>query len=201
MNGWAISPDLGLLLARLVDRHVYDLIVEFGSGASTELLARLRQRQRKAAILRNVAFEHELGFFDASKRLIEAAEVSDFVELVHSPLRDYATPDRERFSFYSCGDKLAELASMVPGRGRRILVFVDGPPGGTGPLARYPALPLVLDNFKGTGIDVLIDDYNRKDEAEVVERWKALLVRLDRQYSESRYRLEKGACLLSVSES
>jgi predicted O-methyltransferase YrrM len=39
LQGWPISPDLGLLLVDLVESGHYQAIIEFGSGTSTMLMA------------------------------------------------------------------------------------------------------------------------------------------------------------------
>ncbi|MCK7579982.1 MAG: hypothetical protein MZV65_32785 [Chromatiales bacterium] len=40
MHTWPISPDLGVLLIRLIESSDYDAVVEFGSGVSTVILAK-----------------------------------------------------------------------------------------------------------------------------------------------------------------
>jgi len=49
------------------------------------------------------------------------------------------------------------LAQQYPPTGLRVLVIVDGPPAATGPHARYPAGPLVLQHFAGAQIDFLME--------------------------------------------
>ena len=44
LHGWPISADFGVLLLDTVERRDYDLILEFGSGASTVLMATAVQR-------------------------------------------------------------------------------------------------------------------------------------------------------------
>ena len=50
------------------------------------------------------------------------------------------------------------------------LVFVDGPPGTTGPLARYPALPVLRDRC-APGARFILDDAARPDERTIINRW------------------------------
>jgi hypothetical protein len=38
-HGWSISPDLGLFLLEKIQENKYDIIIEFGSGTSTALMA------------------------------------------------------------------------------------------------------------------------------------------------------------------
>ena len=50
------------------------------------------------------------------------------------------------------------------------LLFIDGPPGATCKLARYPAVPQ-LKNCLVPGATIILDDVHRPDERECVERW------------------------------
>ena len=54
------------------------------------------------------------------------------------------------------------------------LAFVDGPPGSTGPQARYPMVPLLVDRFAAR-CAIVLDDANRREERGVTERWMAQL--------------------------
>ena len=59
------------------------------------------------------------------------------------------------------------------------VLFVDDPPGPTGPQARYPAIPVLSDRL-ADGAIVVLDDASRADEATIVERWCAEIPGLDR---------------------
>ena len=52
------------------------------------------------------------------------------------------------------------------------LLIVDGPPHKLQRLARYPALPLLIDRLAADAV-VLVDDANRRDEREMVRRWQS----------------------------
>jgi hypothetical protein len=58
-------------------------------------------------------------------------------------------------------------------------MIVDGPPGATGPQARYPALPALLqaipsDPARPLQITLLLDDMIRADEQATAAAWQAL---------------------------
>jgi hypothetical protein len=95
---------------------------------------------------------------------------------------------------------LAEFAGKLDlySAQKRVLVLVDGPPGATNPLARYPALHCLLEHLGGVGLDLLMDDMVREDEQTIVARWKDELQRRGRVFSEKRYAFEKGALMLFV---
>ena len=71
------------------------------------------------------------------------------------------------------------------------LLFVDGPPGETRKLARYPAAILLQDRL-ASNATVILDDTAREDEAEVLKRWRD---QLD-GFTVVRHRHEKGTAEL-----
>lgn len=241
MGGWAASADIALFLIKLIESKNYDLIIEFGSGTSTVLMASvlygqvrrglsithsdrngvrelsvnekregdhqsgaLSSRQgsfAKTADLmpRIVTFEHQRKYFDETNENLLQAGVSELVEMNHAPLRDYSAAHGEHFLYYTCEERIAELAVLLRGRKARILVFVDGPPGSTGKHARYPALPILLQYFSGHELDILLDDYNREDERGIAKRWEDMLSERSLSWQKEILGFEKGAIFLSVS--
>jgi predicted O-methyltransferase YrrM len=242
LHGWPISPDLALYLMRLISRKNYDLIIEFGSGSSTVLMARaiseklgqvklqspadgqariaLSSESRDRGIVENqypaniralakelartdvlpriVAFEHKREYYEKTRADLEEAGLSDFVELVYSPLRDYKAPSGAQYLYYACEEVLSSLSNRLGDNGSRVLVFVDGPPANTGKHARYPALPLLLDQLVGVGLDVLMDDYIRDDESEIIQMWVQELDRRGYRKTVTTLPFEKGAALLEI---
>ena len=68
------------------------------------------------------------------------------------------------------------------------LLFVDGPPESTGPMARYPAVPLLGASLAATAA-VVLDDVIRPAEAETAARWRIQL----HDFVYEHVPLEKGA--------
>ena len=242
-HGWPVSPDFALYLIRLIEANDYDLIVEFGSGATTLLTAqsleRKLQRERTNGTLhleletrtqakrgrpdehvkvnphvlllrdralsslpdlspRIVTFEHDRKYYKETLNSLKKAGVERHVELNHTPLREYVSDSDERMLYYSCEEKVAEHARMLTIGRQRILLLVDGPPAATGRHARYPALPIVLQSLAAHQIDVLLDDFNRQEEKEIIERWSEMLEKRSINYQKTKLAFEKGACLLSI---
>jgi hypothetical protein len=50
------------------------------------------------------------------------------------------------------------------------VLLVDGPPGSTGALARFPAYPLLREKLAPSAL-ILIDDVHRNDERSAVDKW------------------------------
>ncbi|WP_043316539.1 hypothetical protein [Microbulbifer sp. HZ11] len=222
-HGWPISPDIASYLIGKFERRNYDLIVEFGSGTSTQLFARVIQNssqalKKKARMVelaevatggdcgeeevapskaaRVISFEHNELYYDRTKKELERKGLDSFVHLVHAPLVDYQYP-QGNFRYYSC-DKSLKNASQAVGAGARVMVLVDGPPSDLGPLSRFPALPKLLSHFSNCAIDIILDDFNRPEEKAVVAEWKKLLDERNIAYCEEKPKVEKGAICLSV---
>lgn len=71
------------------------------------------------------------------------------------------------------------------------LLIVDGPPGFSAPLARYPALPR-LQSHLSDRCTVLVDDADRPDEVEMVKRWKQEFPK----FEQTHLPFEKGLVML-----
>lgn len=199
MHGWPVSPDLALLLVRQVQHNHYDLIVEFGSGTSTVLIAQtlLKKKPQALCSTRFVAFEHLPPYFEQTQAQLEQRGLASMVSLTLAPLGPYVAADGAAYPYYSCHDTLAGFASAAP-VGSRVLVLVDGPPAATGKHARWPAFEVITSQFAGVQIDFLLDDYIREDEKQIATSWEKLAHLKDWPFSATRYRLEKDAYLMQL---
>ncbi|MBK7954980.1 MAG: methyltransferase FkbM [Candidatus Accumulibacter sp.] len=202
MHGWPISPDFALYLIELLEANDYDLVIEFGSGTSTVLIAKTltkaAARREGKLPARHVAFEHLEEYERKTLSALRKAGLADSVQLQLAPLEPYAAENGTVYPYYSCQDTLAQLALSIHRDGLRVLVMVDGPPAATGKHARYPAVPLVHAHFVGAQLDVLLDDYIRDDERQIAQLW---LVDINRWGLTGRLiekKMEKDACLVYV---
>lgn len=225
-HGWPISPDLALFLVDKVESKNYDLIIEFGSGTSTALFAKavlnrgLRARGRNEHLLdrqsgekdlafvqpsendlpkRVISFEHNKEFYQKTQHLLQNGGLQKVVDLVHAPLVDYRF-ENEDYLYYDCDAVLSRIATMFEGRVAKILVLVDGPPAKTGPDARFPAVPKLMNRLATHQIDIVLDDYIRTEEKVIAERWCKLLDRRGVRYTKSVVNFEKGTFCLTVNE-
>ena len=202
LHGWPVSPDFAVMLIDLVESNDYDLVIEFGSGTSTLLmaiaLARAAKRRRRSAPSVQVAFEHLEAFHQQTRYRLERAGVADAVQLELARLQPWTSAQGTAYAFYACQEQLNAIVRASPGPTVRALVIVDGPPTAIGKHARYPALPIVLESLRGVGMDVLLDDHARPEEQEISKMWLADLAAAGRHAVMSVPALEKGACLLKV---
>jgi predicted O-methyltransferase YrrM len=158
-GGWAIDGGSArhFISKILTDRP--QVIVEMGSGLSTILAA---QAMDVIGIEGQViSLEHDESWAEHARSMVEQHGVAHRCRVVHAPLVDTIV-DGESYKWYDLTK--AELPEQIE------LVLVDGPPKSTGPLARYPAIPLLYDSLR-IGATVLIDDAARPDEREALARW------------------------------
>lgn len=200
-HDWPISPDIGLfLIERIRERH-HDLIIEFGSGTSTALFAKVVQLEQRGGSRALVAdgepvqtlcsFEHDQHYLRKTRDMLASHGLTEMVTLTHAPLVDWQD-DTGNYLYYDCDATLAELAQKLAGSAKRVLVLVDGPPGNTCANARYPAVPHIFNHFSRHQIDVVLDDANRAEEKSVIELWRAFWKKRSIHVTESSVSSEKG---------
>ncbi|MGR7921050.1 hypothetical protein ACU6RQ_08065 [Zobellella denitrificans] len=219
----SITPELAQQLVRLVQRNRYDLVIEFGSGTSTLLLAKalLSQtrtwQQNSTAITqqgkgdnkpvlpsehdlpkRIISFEHDKNYYQQTLRDVKHQGLNEMVDLVHTPLVDYTDPS-EPALFYDCKNKLEQLASLFNGQEKHILVLVDGPSASSKQMSRTPALPMLLNHLARHKLDVVLDDYHREGEQNSAEQWRLQLAQRSLGFTEQEWAGDKSALLLSIN--
>jgi len=178
-RGWAASPDFLLTVVDLVLEHRPALVVDVGSGLSTvfEALA-----CRKAGAGRVVAFDHDEEFGSATADLVRRQGLADLAQVRYAPLTAQRTAGRD-VCWYD--------GAAFEGLDEIDLVVVDGPPGTTGPMARFPALPMLWERLSQRAV-IIVDDADRDDERAVVAEWTSLYPEL----TVERLHHEKGAVVL-----
>lgn len=203
MHGWPVSPDFARFLIQLLEKNDYDLILEFGSGTSTILIAKTIAKlyhaaQNRPSVLQ-VAFEHLEKYHTQTLAELKNEGLDNSVKLIHADLEPYKAPNGETYSYYACDKTLADLANSKFDVPNKILLVVDGPPGSTGKHARYPCLPIVLEHFRNQKIDLLLDDYSRPEEKEIAALWRKDLDELGYLVTYDEINMEKGALLVSTT--
>jgi len=158
MRDGAISPDMAALLISEIENNKPKVILECGSGVSTLIMAYCMEKTGNGHIW---SLEHDKKYADIMKHTIESHQLSDKISLLYTPLKKIRLKD-ESWRWYE--------TSFLEETGPIDLLFVDGPPESTGNLARYPALPLLI-NYMNLNAVVIIDDASRKDEQEMIKRW------------------------------
>jgi predicted O-methyltransferase YrrM len=201
-HGWSISPDLGLFLIDKINTRDYDLIIEFGSGTSTALIAKavskraqLQEASRSTQIL---SFEHKLNYFEKTQQTLKQHGFDSSVQLTYAPLAAWKEGEAE-YLYYDCQDTLEALRQQHLNATLNVLLVIDGPTGATCPNARYPAVPFVFEALGRHRIDLVLDDASRPEEKAVIDMWRTYWKKRAMPISEMEVPSEKGIYFASVN--
>jgi predicted O-methyltransferase YrrM len=160
-QGFEITGEEAAFLFHLVRRHRPKLILELGSGSSTVLFAAALRANGAGRV---ISVEHDAAHARHTTELLEQADLSDRVELLHAPLAEVRVNGRA-FQWYDLGRRLQSLGEKID------FLFVDGPPGKVQSLSRYPALPVLMPHLSPRAL-VFVDDGAREDETQMVAMWR-----------------------------
>lgn len=156
-GNWAFDPTGLLELLFITDRKRPNLVLELGSGTSSVWIAYALERTRG----RLVSLDHNRAFAERTTAILAWHDLSRVAEVRHAPLRPLSLGGEE-FQWYD--------VEALAGVDHVDLLVVDGPPGSTGPRARYPAVPVLQARLSASAV-VVLDDIDRPDEREVAQRW------------------------------
>lgn len=163
MGGWAASPDVVAVLVEDLLARRPSLVVECGSGVSTLWLSLIITRYDLPT--RIVSLDHDPHFAEQTRQTLRQHGVAAAAEVRVAPLLPSTLPGHPT-PWY---DPAATTDLSDIG-----LLFVDGPPDTTGPLARLPAVPVLRDRL-APQCTIVLDDVVRASEQEVAARWRVLL--------------------------
>lgn len=158
-GGWSVDPAFAEELALTTIQRRPTLVLECGSGSTTVVAAACLALLGEGKI---ISLEHELRFKLQTEAALTLRGLQDFAEVIHAPLRPFTLGDQE-YSWY----EREEIGSIA---GQADVLIVDGPPGSTGHLARYPALP-VLRPLLAPDCVILMDDGRRSAETAIANQW------------------------------
>ena len=220
-----IKPELALFLTEKIKSNQYDLVIEFGAGTSTQVMAKLlfnKATDYQSAYQSNyhleadstqhpvvksqapsayelpkrlVSFEHSKQHVQKIQKILQANNLQDTVELVYAPLVDVESQGKE-YLFYDCKRKIDQIADIFDGRSAKILVLVDGPTSDGESEDRYIALPSLLKSLSTHQLDIVLDDYHRETEQGIAQQWTALLDKRELSYESYE---NSGAFELSIN--
>jgi hypothetical protein len=202
LHGWPISPDLAAYLIELIRANDYDLVIEFGSGTSTvvmaKALAQMRHRREGKAPVVQMAFEHLEAYHAQTQAQLRSVGLADAATVHLAPLAPYQAANGKTYPYYTCQPALQALKASHSKPTCRALVLVDGPPASTGEHARYPAVSAVTSALPLAALDILLDDLIREDEQQVARMWQDDLKAAGREAVAEVRKMEKDACLIRV---
>ena len=160
LRGWAASPDFLLHVALHMVSRKPNEVVECSSGVSTLVLARCCELNGIGHVY---SLEHDADYAAKTNAQLQQQGLDRWATVLDAPLKPHASLGGQRW--YST-EKLHAAVSRID------LLVIDGPPLDTAPLARYPALPLLVDRFSPDCV-VMLDDACREEEKATLNRWRA----------------------------
>lgn len=151
-------------------------ILEFGSGISTVIFARLLKLNAVEGS-RIISVEHDQNWIEVVKRILVSEELTQYVKFFHAPLTNNRDT-LENNNWY----EIEELRNYLIDNNLSIdLCIVDGPPAWYKEVqkSRYPALPFVVQ-FLNSNSALFLDDASREGERIILKEWeKYQLKRVD----------------------
>jgi predicted O-methyltransferase YrrM len=177
-RGWAASPDFLAELTRHVLATRPSIILECGSGVSTIVLARCCELNKTGHVY---SLEHHAGYAETTRAELARHELSHRADVLEAPLVPHDLAG-EKWSWYSL-DALPDV--------KVDMLVIDGPPGDTGPLARYPAGPVLVPRLQA-GAVAFLDDGHDGQVRRALARWTREIPGLSTQ----RVDCEKGCVIV-----
>ena len=155
LGSWKADTGLLKLIVDHIEINRPRLVVEFGTGASTLVIARAMQRAGGGTL---ISFEQHGDFVDATRKWL--ADYGLHADLRTAPLAP--SPDGWPGLWYDHGALPEGIELMV----------IDGPPWSVHPLTRGAAISL-FDQVAPGGT-IMLDDAARPGERLVARRWRKL---------------------------
>lgn len=154
---WTASPDFLFELVQSLEEHKCSKILEVSSGLSTLVCAKWVQNQTVESSVTSI--ESSKYYLEKTAKSIDNEGLSQFSRLIHAPIseksgvfwHDSEVLDRQLDGPYDC-------------------LIVDGPPATENKLARFPALDVLMPHLADSCL-IILDDYNRPGEREIVRLW------------------------------
>jgi predicted O-methyltransferase YrrM len=177
---WAASPDLLKKIAEIVLIKKPELVLEASSGISTLIIAYCLKQLGRGRV---VSLEHNLKYARISQDLILLHGLEKVATIIYAPLEEVTIKGKQWLWYNTNELKLDQSIDLF---------VIDGPPGMTQKLARYPALPLLFNDLSDNAT-IILDDGYREDENKIAELWQQEF----KQITSELLDLEKGAFIIS----
>lgn len=162
-NWAATAPTILFIVDEVLGRNDRRTMLECGSGASTLwTAAALRHRGNGGHVW---SLESDAAYAEITRENLKRHGLDAWATVIDAPLVD--TPVAELGTVQPWYDLTGWPGDVADAD----LLFVDGPPGVTVRMARFPAVPRLLPSLRD-GAFVVLDDTNRPQEREVVRRWR-----------------------------
>lgn len=164
-SGWSMSSFGLMLLLNEIHEKKRKNIIEFGSGASSIVMARSLSKCNSEGKVTSI--ENDPYYCDHLNDLALKGGLSEVVRFIYAPL--YPCPYLPKNKWYDHN----VLQGIVNDQEMHDMVVIDGPPAWNNKikLSRYGAIPFIIDHL-ADGYSIFLDDANRKGEKEIMKMWE-----------------------------
>ena len=167
LGAHAVSPILARDLVTLVLTARPKLVVEFGSGVSTLIIASCL---KKLGAGRIISLDHDAKYANISRNNLQRFGVDGHGDVIHAPLMD-VNLEGKTWKWYDL--------SGIDGVTGIDLLIVDGPPRKIQKKSRFPALATMKARLQTNAL-ILLDDATRPDEQQILSDWHQAYPSLER---------------------
>ncbi|WP_029035033.1 class I SAM-dependent methyltransferase [Salinimicrobium terrae] len=164
-NGGALRP---MCIAYILNEIIINqrkMILEFGSGLSTILMARLIKRNNLG--LKIITVEHNKEWATVIDRYLKNEDLQQYVKIIQADLKEIETP-LGKVNWYNYQTVLSGIENK-----KFDLITVDGPPANGRKIrySRFPAFTKITEFFQ-EDYCLLLDDANRKGEQKIIKSFQ-----------------------------
>jgi hypothetical protein len=165
-NPYTAGPEALNFLDGRVRQLRPQAILEFGSGASTVVLAACMAEIHGDDTPRVFSLDEDEGYLEETRKMLDRARLGNCARLAHREVHEQVIWGQST-ACYDIDDKfLRSFLKTVPD-----VLFVDGPSGGG--TVRFGTLPLVLGHT-AVPCTFFLDDALREDEIHIASLWRKL---------------------------
>jgi predicted O-methyltransferase YrrM len=154
----AASPDFLSTIFQKIILNRPQTIVELGSGVSTLFMGHLLRDHKIEGKIHSI--DHDEFYFKIIQENIIDTGLNNEVSPYHCPLIRQSIKGKERL-WYDISNLTVTSIDLL---------IIDGPPGWLEEKMRYPAIPMLIDRLT-EGALIIVDDYKRQDDSEMVKDW------------------------------
>ena len=173
-NGGALRPVCIAYILNEIIINQRKMVLEFGSGLSTVLMARLIKKNNLDVKI--VTVEHNKEWSKIIEGYLTNEDLTQYVKIIQADLKEMETP-LGKVNWYDYATVLKGVQDQ-----KFDLITVDGPPANGRKIrySRYPAFINMTDFFK-EDFCLILDDANRKGEQKIIQSFKK--IRPDLQFA------------------
>ncbi|MBN3925619.1 glycosyltransferase [Nostoc sp. NMS4] len=152
-TNWALTSESLEWISQFVEAAGIRKVVECGSGLSTILFGSFK-------LEKVLSLEHNSNWYTYTRQRLQEKGLLEYVDLQLCQLQE-SILNGNSIKWYDINNVSSFAADLI---------LVDGPPQESSLRARYPA-PHLLKAFIQPGTWLLLDDYYRDQETEIVNLW------------------------------